>query len=201
MHGIRIGAGALVTACAVGGANVAAADVCGSLTTKSQLESTVIVSATAVAANAEKRLPEFCEVQATISPVAGSKIGAVYRLPVELERQGARAGRRRVRRQRARSTPRPTGSRAATPSFRTTWATRARARSTRRSRSTRRASATSKASSTSGTAPRTSRRSSARRSRTSTTAERRSARTGRAARRAAGKGSRKCNAIPTTTTA
>ena len=82
MYGIRIRAGTLITICAAGGANVAAAaDVCGTLTTKSEFENTVIVSATAVAANASEGLPEFCEVQATISPVAGSKIGAVYRLP------------------------------------------------------------------------------------------------------------------------
>ena len=82
MYGIRIGAGALIAICAVSGANVAAAaEVCGSLTTKLELENTVIVSATTVAANASEGLPEFCEVRATISPVAGSKIGAVYRLP------------------------------------------------------------------------------------------------------------------------
>ena len=82
MYGRRVGAGALITICAVGGVNIAAAaDVCGTLTTKSEFENTVIVSATAVDANASEGLPEFCEIQATISPVAGSKIGAVYRLP------------------------------------------------------------------------------------------------------------------------
>jgi hypothetical protein len=39
------------------------------------------VSATPVAADASKHLPEFCEVRVTISPTPGSQIGAVYRLP------------------------------------------------------------------------------------------------------------------------
>jgi feruloyl esterase len=34
------------------------------------------------AASAQDRLPAFCEVHATISPVAGSHIGAIYRLPM-----------------------------------------------------------------------------------------------------------------------
>src|SRR6185436_19506256 len=46
------------------------------------LPGTTIVSSTAVPANAQETLPAFCEVQATISPVAGSRIGAIYRLPV-----------------------------------------------------------------------------------------------------------------------
>jgi feruloyl esterase len=40
-----------------------------------------VVSAKAIGANAEAGIPAFCEVQATISPVQGSTIGVVYRLP------------------------------------------------------------------------------------------------------------------------
>jgi feruloyl esterase len=42
---------------------------------------TSIVSARTVPANATSGTPSFCEVQATLSPVTGSTIGAVYRLP------------------------------------------------------------------------------------------------------------------------
>ena len=54
---------------------------CASVATLASLPATTIVSATAVPANPQERLPDFCEVRATISPVAGSKVGAVYRLP------------------------------------------------------------------------------------------------------------------------
>jgi feruloyl esterase len=82
MHGLRIAAGVLIASGAATIADIAAAaDVCGSLAAKPAFDDTLIVSATAVAADPEKRLPEFCEIHATISPVAGSKIGAVYRLP------------------------------------------------------------------------------------------------------------------------
>jgi feruloyl esterase len=71
---------ALVAALAgvVGGAAVAQ-DVCGPLTARPALENTTIVATTSVPAAGGT--PAYCEVQATISPVAGSKIGAVYRLP------------------------------------------------------------------------------------------------------------------------
>lgn len=59
----------------------AAQDVCGPLTAKPSFAATTLVSATPVAATDE--MPAFCEVQATIAPVPGSKIGAVYRLPAE----------------------------------------------------------------------------------------------------------------------
>ncbi len=39
------------------------------------------MATTAVAADADKHVPAFCEVRVTIAPVAGSQIGAVYRLP------------------------------------------------------------------------------------------------------------------------
>ncbi len=68
-------------AAATGGA--AAQDLCAALATKPAPANTTIVSATAVSASAAKKLPAFCEVHATIAPVPGSKIGAVYRLPQE----------------------------------------------------------------------------------------------------------------------
>jgi feruloyl esterase len=70
---------AVVSIALAGGA--AAQDVCGALAASAALADATIVSATAVAADAAKHLPEFCEVRVTISPVPGSKIGAVYRLP------------------------------------------------------------------------------------------------------------------------
>jgi feruloyl esterase len=42
---------------------------------------TTIVSATMTPADTAASTPAFCEVTATISPVSGSKIGGVYRLP------------------------------------------------------------------------------------------------------------------------
>jgi feruloyl esterase len=55
-----------------------AQDACGPLT-QLKLEHTSIVSAAGVAGDGAT--PPHCEVQATITPVPGSKIGAVYRLP------------------------------------------------------------------------------------------------------------------------
>ena len=63
------------------GAPVIAQDVCGPLTARPSFTRTTVVSASAVAA--ANGVPAFCEVQATISPVPGSKIGAVYRLPAD----------------------------------------------------------------------------------------------------------------------
>lgn len=70
------GAVALV---APGGAS--AQETCGNVAAFASLPGTTIVSAKPVPANAKAGLPAFCEVHATISPVAGSHIGAVYRLP------------------------------------------------------------------------------------------------------------------------
>jgi tannase/feruloyl esterase len=79
---IRIAQSALIAGCALLAANAAAAqNVCGTLAAKPSFPSTTIVAATPVAANPASRLPAFCEVHATITPVAASTIGAVYRLP------------------------------------------------------------------------------------------------------------------------
>jgi len=58
-----------------------AQDACSKVAASAFPSGTTIVSAKAVPANAEGSLPAFCEVHAKISPVAGSHIGAVYRLP------------------------------------------------------------------------------------------------------------------------
>jgi feruloyl esterase len=63
------------------GGIAAAQDVCAPFAKKPELENTTIVAVTSVAADAAPGVPAHCEVQATISPVPGSKIGAVYRLP------------------------------------------------------------------------------------------------------------------------
>lgn len=57
-----------------------AQDACTALSTTS-IPGTSIVSSKTVPANASTGTPSFCEVQATLSPVPGSKIGAVYRMP------------------------------------------------------------------------------------------------------------------------
>src|SRR5262245_52632995 len=59
---------------------VSAQDACSALASAT-IPHTSIVSSKSVAANPTTGTPAFCEVQATISPVEGSHIGAVYRLP------------------------------------------------------------------------------------------------------------------------
>lgn len=61
-------------------ASAAAQDACAPLA-RLELEHTAILSAANVAADATNGVPAHCEVQAAITPVAGSRIGAVYRLP------------------------------------------------------------------------------------------------------------------------
>jgi feruloyl esterase len=59
-----------------------AQDPCGSLAAAPpELEDTTIVAVTGIAADARRGIPAYCEVQTEISPVAGAKIGAVFRLP------------------------------------------------------------------------------------------------------------------------
>ena len=58
-----------------------AQDACANVAALAKLPNTKIVSANAIPANPQEKLPAFCEVHATISPVAGSHIGAIYRLP------------------------------------------------------------------------------------------------------------------------
>ena len=58
---------------------VLAQDLCAPLATRPKLENTTIVSV--ASQPAADRVPAHCEVQTSITPVPGSKIGAVYRLP------------------------------------------------------------------------------------------------------------------------
>jgi len=62
------------------GGAAAAQDACGPLT-RLELEHTTVVSAANVPGDTAKRAPAYCEVHAAITPVPGSKIGAVFRLP------------------------------------------------------------------------------------------------------------------------
>jgi feruloyl esterase len=61
-------------------ATVSAQDACASLYTASK-PGVSIVSAMPVPADRSAGLPAFCEVQALISPVQGSRVGAIYRFP------------------------------------------------------------------------------------------------------------------------
>lgn len=58
-----------------------AAQSCTELSKPGLFPHTVVQSAAVVAADARTGLPAYCEVKALISPVPGSKITAVYRLP------------------------------------------------------------------------------------------------------------------------
>ena len=60
-----------------------AENVCAKLSAGEAFRDTTIVSMSEVAADEQAHLPAYCEVHATISPVAGSSIGAVYRLPAD----------------------------------------------------------------------------------------------------------------------
>ena len=76
----------VLVACAAAAATVltstavSAQDACSALGSAS-IPGASIVSSKPVPANASTGTPAFCEVQTTLSPVAGSHIGAVYRLP------------------------------------------------------------------------------------------------------------------------
>ena len=99
--GARPRAVALIGAAAIGLSGPAAAqDLCAALAAK-QPPDTTIVSATQVAADAAKKLPAFCEVHATISPVARIEDRRNLPAPDGVERQGARHRRRRLRGQLA----------------------------------------------------------------------------------------------------
>jgi len=54
---------------------------CAALAKPGLFDQTTVSSAVAVAGDADKGLPAYCEVTAVISPTPGSKIGVVYRLP------------------------------------------------------------------------------------------------------------------------
>jgi feruloyl esterase len=60
---------------------VSAQEMCTALVKSLTIHGAKMVSATPVGSDASSGTPAFCEVRASISPVAGSQIGAVYRLP------------------------------------------------------------------------------------------------------------------------
>ncbi len=64
-----------------GAASAADAGSCSALSKAGLFDHTTIASAKLIAANAAGKLPAYCEVTGTISPVPGSHIGVVYRLP------------------------------------------------------------------------------------------------------------------------
>ena len=73
--------GVLAATCAMRAQHVGAAPNCEDLTRPGLFPNTVVQTAVAVPADATTGTPAFCEVTAQISPVAGSKITAVFRLP------------------------------------------------------------------------------------------------------------------------
>jgi feruloyl esterase len=73
---------AFVVAAALTSGGAAAEPVaCGALMQSGLFPDTTVTSAKIVPAAAAAKLPAFCEVAAVISPVPGSRIGVVYRLP------------------------------------------------------------------------------------------------------------------------
>ena len=60
---------------------ISAQEMCAALANSISVHGTKILSSAPVAADASAGTPAFCEVRASISPVAGSQIGAVYRMP------------------------------------------------------------------------------------------------------------------------
>ena len=73
--------GALAILSAVTSQHVGAAPSCADLAKPGLFPNAVVQTATVVAADAKTGMPAYCEVTALITPVAGSKITAVYRLP------------------------------------------------------------------------------------------------------------------------
>jgi feruloyl esterase len=73
--------GALAATCAVSSQHVGAAPNCADLTQPGLFPNAVVQTATVVAADAKTGVPAYCEVTALITPVPGSKITAIYRLP------------------------------------------------------------------------------------------------------------------------
>src|SRR5262247_3257333 len=71
---------AVIVAALVPSSSVLAQDACSALTS-APISGASVSSSISVPANAATGTPAFCEVKATISPVEGSHIGAVYRLP------------------------------------------------------------------------------------------------------------------------
>jgi feruloyl esterase len=73
--------GALAAISAMTSQHVGAAPNCTDLTRPGLFPNTIVQTAVVVPADAKTGMPTYCEVTALISPVPGSKIAAVYRLP------------------------------------------------------------------------------------------------------------------------
>src|SRR4029453_6224154 len=73
--------GALAVPGAMGSQQVGAAPNCAALTRPGLFPNTLLHTGAVVAADAKTGMPAYCEVTALITPVVGSKITAVYRLP------------------------------------------------------------------------------------------------------------------------
>ena len=73
--------GVLAATCAMRAQHVGAAPNCEDLTRPGLFPNTIVQTAAVVAADAKTGMPAYCEVTALITPVVGSKITAVYRLP------------------------------------------------------------------------------------------------------------------------
>ena len=73
--------GLLAATCAMRAQHVGAAPNCADLTRPGLFPNTIVQTAAVVAADAKTGMPAYCEVTALITPVVGSKITAVYRLP------------------------------------------------------------------------------------------------------------------------
>jgi feruloyl esterase len=73
--------GALAVAGAVTSQGAGAAQYCADLSQPGLFPNTVVRATTIVGADTKTGMPQYCEVTALITPVPGSKITAVYRLP------------------------------------------------------------------------------------------------------------------------
>lgn len=73
--------GALAAAGAMTSQDVGAAQSCTDLARPGLFPNTIVQTAAVVAADAKTGLPAYCEVTALITPVPGSRITAIYRLP------------------------------------------------------------------------------------------------------------------------
>ena len=77
----RLGVVMVVVAATCVGTTASAQDACNALKAGPTFPNTTVVSADTVPADAQRGLPTFCEARVTISPVPGSRITAVYRMP------------------------------------------------------------------------------------------------------------------------
>lgn len=140
MSRIRMSASAVVAA-AFTAAPVLAQDACSALAAPELFSHTTVTSAMSLAADAETGAPAHCAVEATLSPVEGSTIGVVYRLPPPEEWNGKLlglggggwAGNVRLATaieglERGYATLQTDGGHAAVSPFETTWAADAEGR-------------------------------------------------------------------------